>query len=169
MYIGFDFFGTSSCTEESQRYIPVALDDDTTGGKTGEPSIPPLKHGPGERRASRRESHWHSQILRFPQKLPTAIPGPHPGRSLSYPLPTPCGPWLLAQALVLFRGLRPILIRVGVSMVLSRSRGTSKIPPPFASHLAAPLMNYERREYFIFSCIYQSSLLKQLYRDLFFS
>lgn len=43
-----------------------------------------------------------------------------------YPPPTPRGPWLLAQALVLFRGLRPILIHVVVSTVLSSTRGTSE-------------------------------------------
>lgn len=36
------------------------------------------------------------------------------------PSSNPRGPWLLAQALVLFRGLRPILIHVGVSTVLCR-------------------------------------------------
>lgn len=53
---------------------------------------------------------------------------PTPARALTLRQP-PRGPWLLAQALVLFRGLRPILIHGGVSTVLFDSRGTSKISP----------------------------------------
>lgn len=37
---------------------------------------PPLERGSRERRASRRELHWLSQILRFPQKLATPPPSP---------------------------------------------------------------------------------------------
>lgn len=57
------------------------------------PSIPPLKHGPGERRASRRELHWHSQILCFPQKLPLRplsppgcelLPSSNPSRAVAF-------------------------------------------------------------------------------------
>lgn len=36
----------------------------------------PLERGSRERRASRRELHWLSQILRFPQKLATPPPSP---------------------------------------------------------------------------------------------
>jgi len=43
------------------------------------------------------------------------------------PSSNPRGPWLLAQALVLFRGPRPILIHLGVSTLPSSPRGTLKI------------------------------------------
>lgn len=150
---------------ENYIAIPVALNDDTTG-ETGEPTIPPpLKHGPGERRASRRESNWHSQILRFPQKLPTTIPVPTPARILSYPLPTPRKPWLLAQALVLFRGLRPILIHVGVSTVLFRF--TSKISPFFASCGFTELWATQILYFLFYLCITEF-LLQAIASKLFF-
>lgn len=73
-------------------------------------------------------------------------PSPYPTAS-SYPLSTPprtVAP-LLAQALVLFRGLRPILIHISVSTVLSSSCRTLRI-----SLFVASSCDYERQSLIIF-------------------
>lgn len=119
--------------------VPIARDDDTANrsrcalaARTARPrSHHPLstdRGSEGHRAANCTDTRRFSVSRRSFQTVPL----PTRVRALTLRQP-PRGPWLLAQALVLFRGLRPILIHSGVSMVLSSPRGTSKISPFVAS------------------------------------
>lgn len=136
-----------SRTEDSRRPRPRRHDAGrrsrrALATRTARPRFNPLstdRGSEGHRVANCTDTRRFSVSRRSFQRDPLSLPV----RGL-LPSTNPRGPWLLAQALVLFHGPRPILIHVVVSTVLLPVR---RRRPLLSS--SAPL-NYERWKFIFY-------------------